>query len=137
MITTLLTPHRVPGRHSGGSRGPWPVLPRGGQLPGGEGRDEPAGGAGRDRECVVGVAGVQDWEEDPARLESVRTGRGGRGDPHRVDSVGDHPIHVALRRRRQLTRERPDPARPIELLHRLQTFFFTWVCRLNLLDAAK
>ena len=72
---------------------------------------------------VVGVAGVQDWEESPARLDLVRTGRGGGGDPRGVDSIGDHPMHVALRRRRRLARERPDPARPVELLHRPRTFF--------------
>ena len=80
---------------------------------------------------------MQDWEKDPARLDPVRTGQGGHGDPHGVDSVGDHPMHVALRRRRQLARERPDPAHPVELLHRPRTFFVTWVCRLNLLGAAK
>ena len=64
---------------------------------------------------------MQDREEDPVRLDPVRTARGGRGDPHGVDSVGDHYMHVALRCRRQLARD----------------FFRMWVCRLNLLDAAK
>ena len=31
-------------------------------------------------------------------------------------------MHVALRCRRQFSCERPDPARPVELLHRPQTF---------------
>ena len=97
----------------------------------------PAGGAGRNREWVLSVADVQDWEEDPAQLDLVRTGRGGRGDPHSVESVGDHPMHVALCRRCQLARERSDPSRPVELLHRQRTFFVTWVWRLNLLGAAK
>ena len=57
------------------------VLDRGpharvGQLTGGEGRDEPAGDTGRDRKWVIGVAGVQDWEENPARLDPVRSGGG-------------------------------------------------------------
>ena len=79
-------------------------------------------GASPDREWVAGVTGVQDREEDPAQLDPVRTGRGRCGDPHGVDSVGDHPIHVALCCRRQLACERPDPARQVELLHRLRTF---------------
>ena len=80
---------------------------------------------------------MQDQEEDPAQLNPARTGRGGRGDPHGMDSIGDHLMHVPLRCRRQLAREWPDPARPVELLHRPRTFFVTWVCRLNLLGAAK
>ena len=98
----------------------------GGQRPCGEGRDGTSGGVGRDREGVVDVpVGVQDLEEDSVRLGPVRTGRGGRGDPHGVDGVGDHPMYAALCRRRQLSRERPDPVRPVELLHRPQTFFVT------------
>ena len=95
---------------------------RGGQLPGDEGRDGPAGGIGRDREWVVGVADVQYQEEDLARLDSVGPDRGGLGDPHGVDSVGDHSMHVALRRRRQLARERPNPASPVKLLHWPRSF---------------
>ena len=95
---------------------------RGGQLPGSEGRDGPAGGAGRDREKLVGVAGVEDQEEDPVRLDPACTSRGGRENPDSVDSAGDHPMHAALRRRRQLARERPDPAPPVELLRQPQTF---------------
>ena len=76
-----------------------------------EGRYRPAGGAGRDCELAVGVAGVQDREEDPARLNPVHTGRGGRGDPYGVDSVGDHPMHVALCRRRQFALGTPAPSR--------------------------
>ena len=110
----------------------------GGQRPCGEGRDGTSGGVGRDREGVVDVpAGVHDLEEDLARLGPVHTARGGRGDPHGVDGVGDHSMHVALCRRRQLTHKRPDLARPVELLRWPRTFFIAWVCRLNLLDVAK
>ena len=71
---------------------------------------------------------MQDQEDDPVRFNSVRTGRGGRGDPHGVDSVGDTLLmHAVLRRRRQLVCERPDPARPVELLHRPRFFRYVGV----------
>ena len=82
-------------------------------------------------------AGVQDLEENPAQLGPVCTCQGGRGDPNDVGGIGDHLMHVALSRCRRLTRQRPDPARPVELLHRQRSFFVTWVCRFNLLGAAK
>ena len=94
---------------------------------GGEGKDGPAGDASRDRDLVVGVTGAQDREDDLARLDLVRTGRGECGDLHGVDSVCDHPIHIALRHHRQLARERPDPAHLIKLLHPSQTFFYRYV----------
>ena len=40
------------------------------------------------------LVGVQDLEDDPARLGPVCTGQGGRGDPHDMDGVGDHPKYA-------------------------------------------
>ena len=79
------------------------------------------------RVALAGVAGVQDREEDPAWLDPVCSAPGGRGDQHGGDSVGDHPMHGTLRRRYQRARERPDPARPVKLLHWPQNFCYVGV----------